>query len=418
MSIAARPHTKLAAALMTAGVIAAAPAAVGVTPETTLALSNIAVRNTSVVTDVLYNFGDVVNAVTNAAVIATDAVVGLNFYTDDSDFGQGVPWNPVFAALAAAQNPAAIGSVLSYIAQLYLNPSYNNPNYTYAWFANDYVLQQLADLLPAPLSTTVSGAINGLADGINDAFANLPDPAAAVNSLAAMYSTVPGRLVYAVQSTLGLPVFLAADVAYWAAYVPGDLEATAESAIQNPTQIPGLLSNLVYNVFDPNLGSGLLGNLARDIAKPFFYLPSPIGESAPGVQDGLAWNLYNGFVTAVDGLLSNLPAPITPTPFPSAAAAASAASAVPTASAAVKAKDAAATENSASSDLTSTDQTDGAKADVQTADTPDIHAQVRPGRKAVTPERKSAKQSQASKSDSHPSGQGRSARSGKSGNAA
>ncbi|BBY63279.1 hypothetical protein [Mycolicibacterium helvum] len=382
MSITVRPHTKLAAALLTAGVVATTPAMVGAAPEATLTLSNIAVRNTSVVTDVLYNFGDAVNAVANAAVIATDGVLGLNFYTDDSDFGQGVPWNPVFAALAAVQNPAAIGSVLSYIAQLYLNPSDNYPNYTYAWYTNAYVLQQLAALLPAPLSTNVSDAINGLADGINDAFANLPDPTAAVDSLAVMYSTVPGRLVYAVQSTLGLPVFLAADVAYWAAYVPGDLEATVESAIQNPSEIPGLLSNLVYNVFDPNLGAGLLGNVARDIAKPFFYLPSPIGESAPGAQDGLAWNLYNGFVSAVDGLLSNLPAPITPTPFPSAAAAASATPA----SAAAKAKD------SAASDVSTT------SAD-QKAETPKAHVRVRPSLKAAGPEHKSAKQGQAAKSD-------------------
>ncbi len=412
MFSAVRPHTTLAAALMTAGVVATAPAIVGASPEATLTLSNTAVRNTSVVTDVLYNFGDAVNAIANAAVIATDGVLGLNFYTDDSDFGQGVPWNPVFAALAAAQNPAAIGSVVSYIAQLYLNPSYNYPNYTYAWYTNDYVLQQLAALLPAPLSTTVSDAINGLADGINGAFANLPDPTAAVDSLAAMYSTVPGRLVYAVQNALGLPVFLAADVAYWAAYVPGDLEATLESAIQNPTEIPGLLSNLVYNVFDPNLGAGLLGNLTRDIAKPFFYLPSPIGESAPGAQDGLAWNLYNGFVSAVDGLLSNLPAPITPTPFPSAAAAASA---TPVSSAAAKVNDVAATGDS----TTATDESDGATADEQTAETPKAHVQVRPSRKATAPERKSAKQGEAGKSDGgSTAGHGRSARPGKSDSAA
>jgi hypothetical protein len=191
--------------------------------------------------------------------------------------------------------------------------------------------------------------------------------------------------------------------------VPGDLEATVESAIQDPTEIPGLLSNLVYNVLDPNLGSGLLGNLARDIAKPFFYLPSPIGESAPGAQDGLAWNLYNGFVDTVSNLLSNLPAPITPTPFPSAAAAASA---TPVA-AAVKVKDAGATEDSTTA--SSADPTDDAKAGEQAAETSKAHAQVRPSRKAVAPERKSAKQSQAGKSDGGSTGgHGRSARPGKS----
>lgn len=404
MPIAVRPHTKLAAALMTAGVVAVAPATMGAAPETTLALSNIAVRPASVVTDVLYNFGDVVQAVANAAVVATDAAVGLNFYTDDTDFGKGVPWNPVFAAVAALQNPSEIGSVLSYIAQLYLNPSYNYANYTYAWYANDYVVQQVIGVLPAPLNSTLSDAVNSIADAIDNAFANGPDPTAAVNSLAQMYSTVPGRLVYAVQATIGLPVYLATDVAYWAGFLPGDIEATVESAIQKPADIPGLVSNLIYGVLDPNLGSGLLGNMARDIAKPFFYLPAPIGQSAPNVQNGLAWTVYNGFVDAVSNVLSILPTPITPTPFPAAAAAASAA-----------ASPAAVTDDGATApETSSTDKTDG-----QTAGSPRAHVQIRPSRKAISPNQKSAKPSQAGKSEGGSTGaQGRSARTGKAGSAA
>jgi hypothetical protein len=91
-----------------------------------------------------------------------------------------VPFNPLFAALTALQDPSQIGSLLSYVAQLYVNPSYNYPNYTYPWYFNDYVLQPLAGWLPSPLGPAIANAVNGVADGINDAFSALPDPTAAV----------------------------------------------------------------------------------------------------------------------------------------------------------------------------------------------------------------------------------------------
>ncbi|AKK25933.1 hypothetical protein AB431_03575 [Mycobacterium sp. EPa45] len=367
----------------------------------------------SFVTDALYGAGDVVSAVAEAVSIGTDLALGLNYYWDDSDFGAGVPVNPVFLAAAALQNP---GSAVSYLAQLLLNPSDNYANYTYPWYFKTAVVDPLVALLPTALASAVSNAVNGVADGINDAFGALPDPTAAVTALADMYSTPAGRAVYAVQNAIALPVTLLTAVTYYLAYLPASVEATAESAIQNPAEIPGLLSKLVYNALDPDLYDGLLGNLSYNLIKPALFLPAPIGESSLGAHDGLAWNLYDGFATAVNGLLSRLPAPITPTPF-AAAAAAAAASATPTASAVAKANDTAVKEDSASTDQTSTD-VDGTNADVQAAETPNTHAQVHPGRKAVTPEHKSAKQGQAGKSDGHASGQGRSARPGKSDNAA
>ncbi|AQT78539.1 hypothetical protein B1R94_03695 [Mycolicibacterium litorale] len=307
---------------MAAGVAATAPAAVTMGAEGVPAFSNVAVQPASFVTDLLYNAGDVVNSVANAVLIGTDAALGLNFYLDDYDYGWGVPFNPLFAAVVGLQNPSGIGSLLSYVAQTYLNPSYNYAYYSYPYYLNDLVLQPLAGVLPAPLNSAVSNAINGVADSINNIFSNLPDPTAAVDAMWDLYSSVPGRLTYAAQYTLSLPVQLAATVAYWAAYLPADLEATAESAIQNPSQIPGLISNLIYGALDPNLGDGMLGGLLYSVAKPFFFLPAPIGESSVGAADGFAYNAYSGIVNAISGLLSVLPAPITPTPFAAAAPAA------------------------------------------------------------------------------------------------
>ncbi|WP_445167176.1 hypothetical protein ACTXG7_25710 [Mycolicibacterium sp. Dal123E01] len=326
MSVKARLHTKLAAALLAASVVATAPAVVGAGPESLPVLSNIAVRPASIVTDTLYGLGDIVSAATNAVVIGTDLALGLNYYWDDTDFGWGVPFNPVFWAATAIQNP---GSALSYLLQTYLNPSDNyvdpsdptNYYYAYPWFFKSDVIGTLVNLLPPGLATPLNNAVNGVADGINDFFAtNLPDPTAAINQMWEQYNTPIGRLVYAAQATIGLPVTLASAVIYYAAYLPATLEATVESAIQTPADIPGLLSNLVYDALDPVLNQGLLGNLTYNLFKPAFFLPSPIGESGFGIQDGMAYSLYQSIVGAVSGLLSNLPTPIAPTPFPSAAA--------------------------------------------------------------------------------------------------
>jgi hypothetical protein len=303
---------------------------VGGGPDSLPVLSGVGVRPASFVTDALNAVGDVVSAAADAVMIPTDALTGLNYYWDDSDFGWGTPINPLFLAVAAAQNP---GSALSYVLQTYLNPSdnYGDPNdntifyYAYPWYFKSSVIDPLVSLLPAALGTPIDDAINGFANAINTAFTNLPDPTPAITSLWNQYNTPAGRLIYAAQAAIALPVTLGVAVAYYLAYLPANLEATVESAIQNPADIPGLLSNLVYDALDPDLYDGLLGNLSYNLLKPSFFLPAPVGESSFGAQDGLAYGLYEQFANAVSGLLSVLPTPVTPTPFPSAAAAAPAA---------------------------------------------------------------------------------------------
>jgi hypothetical protein len=392
MFITARPHTKLAAILLTAAMVATAPVVVGAGPETLPALRNIDVRNASFVTDALHGLGDVVSATADVLMIGTDFALGLNYYWDDGDFGWGVPINPVFLASAFVENP---GSALSYLLQTYLNPSdnYVNPNdnteyyYAYPWYVKSSIIQPLVELLPAPLADSIMAAINGFANGINTAFLALPDPTAAINHMWEQYNTPIGRMIYAVQDAIALPVTLGAAIAYSLAYAPATLEATVESAIQKPADIPGLLSFLVYGALDPTLYGGLLGNLSYNLLKPLFFLPAPIGESGFGLQDGLAYSIYQGFASVVSGLLSNLPTPITPTPFPSPAAAAPAAA---------KSGDAAAPETSST-------------------ELPNVRGQGQSARKAVRPagdgKQQSTAKSTAKKAKSESTGgEGRSAR--------
>jgi hypothetical protein len=79
MIATARPHTKLAAALLTAGLVATAPALVSTGPESLPIVSNVAVQPASVITDTLLSLSEVVNAVADTVMIGTDLALGLNF---------------------------------------------------------------------------------------------------------------------------------------------------------------------------------------------------------------------------------------------------------------------------------------------------------------------------------------------------
>jgi hypothetical protein len=321
MTVSVRPRTKLLASLLAAGVVAATSAVTVPGHDALPALSNAAVRPASFITDTLYSLSDAVDAATAAAEIAVDAGLGLNYYWNGSDIGVGVPFNPLFAAAIALQNPSQIGSVLSYVTQLYTNPSWNDyPYYTYPSYFNSIVLQPLANLLPAPIGPAIVDALNNVADGINTAFQNaLPDPTAAVDAMAALYDTTAGRLAYSTQLGIAAVPYVIAGAAYWAGYLPALVEASVESALAHPADIPGLVSNLIYYTVDP--WSGLLSNLTYPFANAAYYAPSPIGYT--GTSDGLVWSAYTSLNDGFESLLNSvLPTPIEPTPFASAAAAA------------------------------------------------------------------------------------------------
>jgi hypothetical protein len=399
MVLTARPQTKLAAALLTAGLVATAPVMVGTWAESLPIVSNVAVQPASVITDTLLSLAEVVDAVANTVMIGTDLALGLNFSWDDADFGIGVPINPVFLAVAAAQNP---GSALSYVVQLYLNPSDNYlavAHYTYPWFMKEVVVESVIRRLPSPLRSALLDAVNGAADSINEALSGLPDATAAWLSVSQQYNTPAGRLIYAVQNAIALPVTLTTALVYYVGRLPASLEATVESALQDPAEIPGLLSNLVHRALDPDLFEGLLGNLSYNLLKPLMFLPAPIGETSYGAHDGFAYSVYQGLSNAANGFLSMLPAPIEPTPWvPFAAAAASAAA--------------------GTSANSSADGTKG-----RTAESPNAHGRAQSGRKAVNGpsgndrQQTSTKSTDAKKATGGSTGHGRSAR-GPAGSAA
>lgn len=287
-AVSVRPQTKFAAALVAAGVVSAA-SIVGVPEYRGLPAITTDVANASVVTDALYKLGDAVNGVAAGVTIALDGAFSL-------------PFDALTAIAAAAQNPALSPNVLSWLVQRYVNPSASYMPYTYAWDIRAYSIEPLAELLPNPFGPAIINAVEQISNAIGAALSHLPSSAPGVDATDAFWGTDIGRTLAAVNYAVTAPVWMLYNTVYYLGYLPADLEATFESAIRNPSEIPGLVSNLVYGLLSPSYG--LLGGLLDAAARPFNTLPGPIGE--------LASSVFTAISDSVDHLLSRLPDPISP----------------------------------------------------------------------------------------------------------
>ena len=288
-----RPQTKFAAALVAAGVVSAATI-VGVPENRGIAAIDADVANASVITDLLYGLGDAVNAAASGVAYAFDGVFSL-------------PFDAVSAIAIAAQNPSLSPNLLSWLVNRYVNPADSYLYWSYPWAIKDASLEPLAGLLPG--GQFIINGLNQFADAINNTLAGLlPDPGSGADATDAFWGSDVGRIVVAANQAVTAPVWMLYNTAYYLGYLPADLEATFESAIRNPSQIPGLVSNLVYDLLSPTYG--LLGDLLNNITAPLRTLPGPIGD--------LSTALVQGIGAGINDLLSLLPTPISPNPFPSA----------------------------------------------------------------------------------------------------
>lgn len=266
-------------------------------------ISHQAVQPASLITNALYSFGDAVDGATR---VITDPIYGA----------VSLPFNAVLTLVSSLRNPALTASVLSYITQVYLNPTFYNGGY-----AEDitYGLAEIGGALPNPLGAWSSGLVNGIAGGIGSVFNFLPDPVAGGDVFEANFSEVLGRAVWAGREVLTIPLDLIWDAVSYLAYLPADVEGSLESALRNPREIPGLISNLVQGAIGPN---GLLGWVVYDLIAPLQFLPAPIGDRWDGTP-GLVSNVVNAVLNVYQHLLDAiLPNPVSPTPFALAKAAA------------------------------------------------------------------------------------------------
>jgi hypothetical protein len=303
MSVQVRPQTKFAAALVAAGVVSAA-SVVGMPEPHGLPTLSIDVANASAVTDTLYGLGDGVGFLSSMVGIHVDATVSL-------------PFEAALALLAAAQHPELTPNVLSYLVQRFVNPAVGDPIHAYP-YDTEQAFAVLATLFPYPLgpSATQRGLINearlAFADVFNSVLGQLPDPLPGYDAVQdVMDDTVLGGTVEAGQQAVRAPLYMAWNTANYFGYLPANVEATVESAIATPNQIPGLASNLVYGLLAPDAKVGLVGQLLDNAVDPFTWLPKPIGQSTDP-DAGLANQTRKAIDAAANGLLSVLPKPVKP----------------------------------------------------------------------------------------------------------
>lgn len=310
MNAFVRPQTRLAAALVAAGVVSAA-SVVSMPAYRGLPTITADVAYTSAVTDTLRDFGQGVEVLNALVGIHVDATISL-------------PFEATLAIMAAAQHPELSDNVLSFLVQRFVNPSVGDPIHAYP-FDTELAVARLADLLPYPLgpSATAPGLIldGGVAFAavFNSVLGQLADPIPGYEAVRdVMNNSVLGGAVVAAHLATRAPMNMAWNGANYLGYLPASIEATFESALAKPDQIPGLVSNLVYGLLSPDAEVGLFGKLLHNAVDPFTWLPAPIGYTS-GAMSGLANQARDLIAGVMTGILSTLPAPVAPSALPAGA---------------------------------------------------------------------------------------------------
>lgn len=307
MSVQVRPQTRLAAALVAAGVVSAASVA-AMPAARELPTVSMDVANASAITDALSSFGKGVEVASSLVGIHVDATIS-------------VPFEATLALMAAQQHPELAPNVLSYLVQRFVNPAVGPPITAYPWLT-EQTAALVASLLPYPLgpSATDIGLVNearfDFADLFNGVLGQLPDPIPGYQAVQdVMNDTTLGGALVAGQLAARAPLYMAWSTANYLGNLPVNIEASLESAIATPDQIPGLVSNLVYGLLSPDAQVGLFGQLLNQAVDPFTWLPAPIGYSSDAAV-GLANQLRAVVAGVMNVALSLLPAPVTPSALP------------------------------------------------------------------------------------------------------
>ena len=307
MSVSVSPHTRFAAALIAAGVVSAA--SVVSLPAPTM---RVDVANASVVTDALSAFGKSVEVASSLVGIHVDATLSL-------------PFEATLAVLASQQHPELGSSVLSYLVQRFVNPAVGAPIYAYPW-ETEQTAALVASLLAYPLgpSATDPGLVNqarlAFAAAFDGVLKHLGDPLPGFGAVQdVMNDTALGGAVVAGQLAVRAPLYMAWNTVNYFGNLPVNVEASIESAISDPRQIPGLISNLAYGLLSPDANVGLLGKLLNNAVDPLTWLPAPIGFGSPTAV-GLANQVRAAISDVVNKVLASLPTPVTPSVLPAGTA--------------------------------------------------------------------------------------------------
>lgn len=165
--------------------------------------------------------------------------------------------------------------------QRFVNPAVGAPIYAYPW-ETEQTAALVASLLPHPLGPSAK------------------DPGLVNQARLAFAAAFDGVLKHLRNQ-------------------PVNVEASIESAISDPRQIPGLISNLAYGLLSPDANVGLPGKLLNNAVDPLTWLPAPIGFGSPTAV-GLTNQVWAAISDVVNRVLASLPTPVTPSALPAGTA--------------------------------------------------------------------------------------------------
>lgn len=293
MDVQLKSYMTTGVAIVGAGIIAVTPIT-ALPPDTMVRAAappavSLEVEPAGVVEDLLANIA----LLGSAGGMAADVIL--------SGIG-AVPRYLVTAVAAGIADPSAIPSLLSALVHLaFAPPGVDSPTSFIKQLTPHLALA--TSVLPEPLrdlANQVSGQINEL---IASFLGFLPDPTAGFAALVPG-APLPGLIGDIVGGIETLAEALGASVSNTLTALggmPAMLAATFGAAIENPSDIPGLLSYLVSGVFAPT-GSLIAG------------LINPLVDAAAGVPlvGGLIEGARDVFFDVVSTVLGVLPDPIDP----------------------------------------------------------------------------------------------------------
>ncbi|MFC7675473.1 hypothetical protein ACFQWH_20475 [Mycolicibacterium sp. GCM10028919] len=225
--------------------------------------SHNAVQPASLVSDLLTAFNTTSVALVDAAQIGIDTAAGL-------------PLGLAGAANAVITDPSKIPDIINFLAYSFLYPDappatpvpgLSLPPSLLYQFGTEVVVP-LALLLPAPIATVVLTAFGQLGNAIGAGLALLPgNPIAGffavgagvlglpdfIGSSLGQFQTIGEALGFAIGGGFRVAVPESGiaptqGIAGWVGALPAVLAASFDTAIDDPTQIPGLVSYLAYSL--------------------------------------------------------------------------------------------------------------------------------------------------------------------------
>lgn len=298
-SIIRGPLAAAAAAVLGAGILTATPAGAPQLP----ALRSEAIAPASLVGELLDDVSTLTDVLVGAVQIPAYATIDAPFLAGE-------------LLVEGIKSPSLIANLASYGLQRYINPKIAF-GFTWPDSFDYYVIAPILGLLPPAISGPVATALNSVGTAISTALSGLPDPVPGFNAYNKALNG-PGVLPHLLDATshaLEAPVRIIGAEIQWLGALPSLLFRTLSDAFTNPSNIPGLLSNLVFQTVGLDNYS-FLDRIVFTVVDVLDRLPGPIGSVCnPGCTSGLAFQGYTALSNGWNNFLGSLlPTPIIPPP--------------------------------------------------------------------------------------------------------